>query len=31
MMLTIDRPLTDDEVNQIREMEGFEKVTKVDL
>lgn len=31
MMLTIDRPLTQDELEQIREMEGFDRVTAVDL
>lgn len=31
MMLTIDRPLTKDEVAQIRAMEGFDRVTTVDL
>ncbi len=31
MMLTIDRPLTKDELAQIRAMEGFDRVTTVDL
>ena len=31
MMLTIDRPLTEDELVQIRGMEGFDHVTAVDL
>src|SRR5699024_5024869 len=31
MMLTIDRPLTDEELQQIRDMDGFDKVTTVDL
>lgn len=31
MMLTIDRPLTADEFTQIRAMEGFDRVTTVDL
>lgn len=31
MMLTIDRPLTDDELEQVRAMEGFDRVTTVDL
>lgn len=31
MMLTIDRPMTQDELEQIRAMEGFDQVTSVDL
>ncbi|MBO1002378.1 phosphoglycerate dehydrogenase [Pseudogracilibacillus auburnensis] len=31
MMLTIDRPLTKEELEQIRAMEGFDRVTAVDL
>lgn len=31
MMLTIDRPLTDDELEQVRAMEGFDHVSTVDL
>lgn len=31
MMLTIDRPLDETELEQIREMEGFDRVTTVDL
>ena len=31
MMLTIDRPLTPEELNQIRDMEGFDRVTAIDL
>lgn len=31
MMLTIDRPLNEDELTQIRGMEGFDHVTAVDL
>src|SRR5690625_3229119 len=31
MMLIIDRPLTDEELEQMRSMEGFEAVTPVDL
>lgn len=31
MMLTIDRPLTKDELDQIRQMDGFDRVTVVDL
>lgn len=31
MMLTIDRPLVEDELKQIRAMEGFDRVTTVDL
>lgn len=31
MMLTIDRPLTKDELEQIRAMDGFDRVTAVDL
>ncbi|MEI3604099.1 phosphoglycerate dehydrogenase [Pseudogracilibacillus sp. SE30717A] len=31
MMLTIDRPLTNEELEQIRGMEGFDRVTTVDL
>lgn len=31
MMLTIDRPLTKDELEQISAMEGFDRVTTVDL
>lgn len=31
MMLTIDRPLTEDELTQVREVDGFDHVTAVDL
>jgi len=31
MMLTIDRPLTDDELEQVRAMDGFDHVATVDL
>ena len=31
MMLTIDRPLTDEELEQVRALEGFDRVVAVDL
>ncbi|NLI69155.1 MAG: hypothetical protein GX374_10990, partial [Bacilli bacterium] len=31
MMLTIDRPLTDEELEQVRALEGFDRVVTVDL
>ncbi|HLR22554.1 MAG TPA: ACT domain-containing protein, partial [Pseudogracilibacillus sp.] len=31
MMLSIDRPMEKEELEQIRSMEGFEQVTAVDL
>lgn len=31
MMLTIDRPLTKEELDEIRALDGFDRVTAVDL